>query len=64
VTVEEAPGSSRAQLPLLGEEHELAAVLRGDPGRKQIVVLQLLESGRRLGVPPELIQSRQSESPL
>ena len=39
VFVEKATGGSRAQLALLGEEHELAAVLGRDAGRKQIVVL-------------------------
>ena len=39
VFVEKATGGSRAELALLGEQHEFAAVLRRDAGRKQIVVL-------------------------
>ena len=64
VRVEEASGGSRAYIAPLGKEHELPAVLCSDAGRKQIVVLQLLERGRQFGVPPERIKSRQSESPL
>jgi hypothetical protein len=64
VFVEEAAGRTRSELAFLCKEDELAAMLRRDPGRKQIVVLQVLERGRPFGVPPERIQSRQSESPL
>ena len=64
VLVVQPPGGARPQLAVGGPHLVGAAMLRGDACGNQVFFVQLLECGRPAGVPPELVQSRQNESPL
>ena len=64
VLVEHPAGSTGAHDPFRGPHDVLTAMLRGDARRRQVVLVQFLERRRPAGVPSELIQNRQSESPL